>query len=215
LEAPVSNLNNIGNKYATDKSSKGKQQAEEGGGLDYLRLYEAFLENRRDNVKKVLEIGVLKGASLRVWEEYFPNALIFGIDINESAKRVASERIKIEILDQSDKEAVIQFAQQHGPFDIVIEDGSHRWEHQINNLKWLIPHVSRGGVYIVEDLQTSYNSDYGQDSQKPAVQFALEIIEDVIAGKFRSSSVDKSRREISNLIETTHVMRHAVAFFLK
>ena len=140
-------LNDIGLKYGTDKSS---------ATHDYLSFYEFFLEKKRNSQVSILEVGVLDGQSLKTWEEYFPKAKLVGVDIAQGAKRFEGGRIAIEIADQSNIEQMCAVALKHGPFDVVIEDGSHVCEHQITTLKTLFPFVREDGIYIVEDLQTNY-----------------------------------------------------------
>jgi hypothetical protein len=93
-----------------------------------------------------------------MWEEYFPKARIIGADIAPACKRFERGRITIELLDQSNIEELTRVAVAHGPFDIVIEDGSHFWEHQITTLRTLFPFVRNDGFYVVEDLQTNYGA---------------------------------------------------------
>lgn len=140
-------LDAIGLKHGTDKASSDH---------DYLNFYEIFLSPLRDERMTVLEIGVFNGASLKTWEEYFPHATIIGADILPLTKRFERNRTTIEILDQSNVEELTRLAVQHGPFDIIIEDGSHMWEHQITSLRILFPFLKNDGLYIVEDLQTNY-----------------------------------------------------------
>lgn len=142
-------LNEIGLEFDTDKASSTH---------DYLSQYERVFERLRHEQLTILEIGVLGGSSLKTWEKYFPNASIIGADIDHRAKRFEGGRIKIEILDQSNLQDLVDMAMRHGPFDVIIEDGSHLWEHQITCLRTLFPFVRNGGIYIVEDLQTNYGT---------------------------------------------------------
>ncbi|WP_158923697.1 class I SAM-dependent methyltransferase [Acidisphaera sp. S103] len=140
-------LDEIGLKYGTDKASSHH---------DYLRFYEQFLSPLREEKLNILEIGIFNGASLRMWEEYFSNSTVVGADINGLTRRFARDRVAVEILDQSNIEHLTQLATKHGPFDIIIEDGAHLWEHQITSLRTLFPFIKDNGLYIVEDLQTNY-----------------------------------------------------------
>jgi hypothetical protein len=144
-----SSLDSIGLKHGTDKASFHH---------NYLEFYEQFFSPIRHQQLNILEIGVQGGASLRTWEEYFPAATIVGADIDGEAKRFERGRVAIEILDQSNIEELTQAAVKRGPFDIVIEDGSHFCEHQITSLRTLFPFLKNGGIYIVEDLQTNYGA---------------------------------------------------------
>lgn len=140
-------LNAIGLETGTDKSS---------AHHNYLVFYERFFAPLRKAPIKLLEIGVFQGASLKVWEKYFPNGSIVGADINRDVQRFATERTCIEIVDQSNLQDLVDLGVKHGPFDIIIEDGSHLWEHQITSLRTLLPFLKPGGFYIAEDLQTSF-----------------------------------------------------------
>lgn len=140
-------LDAIGAQYGTDKSSIHH---------DYLTFYEMFFAPMREKELSIIEIGVYKGQSLSTWAEYFKNSRIIGVDIVTKSKRFATDRIVIEIADQSNVQQLVNVAQKHGPFDIIIEDGSHLCEHQITTLRTMFPFLKNNGIYIVEDLQTNY-----------------------------------------------------------
>lgn len=142
-------LDKIGLKHGTDKSSLHH---------DYLAFYESYFDGLREKRITLLEIGVAHGASVKTWEEYFKDAKIIGADIVPSSKMYEHGRIVIELIDQSNIEDLVRIAVKHGPFDIIIEDGSHLWEHQITSLRTLFPFLKDDGIYIVEDLQTNYGS---------------------------------------------------------
>jgi hypothetical protein len=102
----------------------------------------------------VLEIGVKRGASLRVWEDYFPKAKIFGIDIKPKYAASASERSRIFIGSQADPELLRQVSTAADlAFDLIVDDGSHMSDDQVASVKYLWqflkpPH----GIYALEDL---------------------------------------------------------------
>ncbi len=142
-------LDAIGLRRGTDKSSRHH---------DFLRLYESFFAPLRDRALRILEIGVWEGQSLQTWAEFFPRAQVTGADINPDTRRFAGGRIAVEVVDQSDRAQLAALAAAHGPFDIVVDDGSHVWTHQILTLQVLLPHVNAGGFYVVEDIDTSYGA---------------------------------------------------------
>jgi len=142
-------LDELGLRFGTDKASMFH---------NYLNFYESFMAPMREQPITLLEIGVFHGASLATWREYFPNAKIVGVDIQPSAKQFETDRVHIELADQSNLQHLAELAVKHGPFDIVIEDGSHMWEHQTTTLRALFPFVRNGGYYVVEDLQTNYGA---------------------------------------------------------
>jgi hypothetical protein len=145
-------LDQLGLRFGTDKASSDH---------NYLAFYERYFSPRRNDRVNILEVGIGEGPSLAVWEAYFPNATIIGADINPRCANLRRPRVSIEIIDQSNLEHLVHLAMKYAPFDIIVEDGSHLWEHQITTLKTLFPFVKQGGIYIVEDLQTNFGNMEG------------------------------------------------------
>jgi len=103
-------------------------------------------------VKNVLEVGIQTDKSIRMWEEFFPNATIHGIDIEPGCKQFEGDRRRMHVGDQSDRAFLARVvAAADGPFDIVIDDGSHRVEHQLTTFDCLFPAMAEHGIYVVED----------------------------------------------------------------
>jgi hypothetical protein len=148
----MSILNEIGIKHGTDKSSLVH---------DYLWKYEKYFPFKRDEELKILEIGVLGGSSLKTWKEYFYNSKIIGIDINPECKKFEEDSVTIEIGSQFDDVFLKRIGETYGPFDLIIDDGSHINEHVIFSFKELFKFVAPKGLYVVEDVATSYWADYG------------------------------------------------------
>ena len=140
-------LNQIGTKCETDKSSQYH---------NYLKKYEFFLKNWRERANCILELGVYKGASLKMWSQYFQNATVYGVDIDEACKQYEDENIRIIIKDLGDEQNLIELGKLNP--QIVIDDASHLWSHQIKALVHLLPALKSGGIYILEDLGTSFYS---------------------------------------------------------
>lgn len=114
-------------------------------------------------VKSLLEIGIHKGGSIRLWREFFGDDLsISCLDIKEEAcdlvKGVANF---VYVGSQVDSEVLSNVINDSGPFDVIIDDGSHRNQHMLKTMEMLFDHVAPGGVYIVEDMFTSYWPNYG------------------------------------------------------
>ena len=93
----------------------------------YLEFYERFFASLRDQPVRLLEIGVFRGQSVKMWSEYFAVGQIIGADIDPAALQYAADRIIIEIADQSNIAHLTRLGVTHGPFDIVVDDGSHLW----------------------------------------------------------------------------------------
>ena len=144
------NLTDLANKYGTDKGTK------VGRALGYTAFYEEMFGDLRGKPIRLLEIGVhdprFPGASLKMWEEYFPNAEIFGIDIID-CRKFDTERVRTFQVDQGDRGKLVKFVSESGgDFDIVVDDGSHRCADVLTSLGVLFPAVKLGGIYFIEDI---------------------------------------------------------------
>ena len=156
----MSLLCDLANKYRTDKGTDGP------GYHGFAPFYAKFWESERYAVSALLEIGVNDGlgktmnhgSSQRMFQDYFPNAVIYGADIND--KFLFNEgRIVTFKADQADEKGFLaqlaRFAPGRGSFDVIIDDGSHNVIHQQVTIGFLFPKVRPGGWYVVEDLHTS------------------------------------------------------------
>ena len=133
-------------------------------GLGYTPHYASLFENKRNDVTKVLEIGVETGRSHRMWLEYFPNATIYGFDIFrfgvEEFHRLQEgnpylDRSVMFEGDQENIEDLNKFLSLYGgDFDIIIDDGGHSMRQQQISLGVLFDAVKSGGHYVIEDLHT-------------------------------------------------------------
>ena len=160
----ASGLDAVGIKYRTDKCSMIH---------NYLRKYEFFLERFHSRPLRLLELGIFKGASLRMWQEYFPQAEIFGVDIEEHCSQYADERIHILQADLSNTDAVSRLKDIRP--QIIIDDASHMTSHQILALFTLFDVLPSGGIYILEDLETSLNPEQFEAAYRDAPLDAYEV----------------------------------------
>ena len=127
---------------------------------NYLRRYWLLFKDIRLDVRKVVEIGVQSGKSVRMWAEFFSNATIHGLDIDESCKVHTHDRIKVTIADSTNPDDVRRFATDvGGDIDIVIDDGSHWYRDQIDSFRNLFPHLKHGGLYAIEDIGAGDSPD--------------------------------------------------------
>jgi 23S rRNA U2552 (ribose-2'-O)-methylase RlmE/FtsJ len=133
----------------------------------YFEIYERYFQKFVGTSVKVLEIGVEGGGSLQMWKEYFgKQSNIVGIDIDPSFK-YEEEQIFIEIGDQSDHNFLNTVIEKYGNFDIIIDDGSHHQLHILKSFSCLYPSLNNNGIYLIEDLHTSYWKDYGGGITSP------------------------------------------------
>ncbi len=130
--------------------------------LHYFDIYERHFARFRDKDITILEIGVSHGGSLQMWKNYFGSkAKIYGIDINPECKALEEENIKIFIGSQSDRKFLSEIKKTIPAIDIFIDDGGHGMEQQIVSYEELYDHVKENGVYLCEDLHTSYWIRFG------------------------------------------------------
>lgn len=120
----------------------------------YLPVYEYKLAPRRESVKRVLEIGVQRGGSMKLWAEYFPNAEIWGMDVQEGIPSccVGNPRIKILQANAYDVNVVNEFTKHTIQFDVIIDDGPHTLESMVFFTKYYTQLLAPGGVMICEDI---------------------------------------------------------------
>lgn len=164
-----SQLDKIGQEYGTDKSSKMH---------NYLNKYEFFLNKWKKESINILELGVFEGSSLKMWGKYFPSSIIYGVDINEKCMQYQGGNCKVLIRDLAD-ENNLEDLRSIQP-TIIIDDASHLWSHQIKALYHLLPGLQAGGVYILEDLGTSFSSYRNMnydDASLSAFEFCMAIAE--------------------------------------
>ena len=147
-------LDEIAKKYSTDKSENGH---------GYCKYYDMVLAPIRNRNIVLLEIGIDQGASIKMWQEYFPQAVIHAIDLREAYEYLHDGRTFTHVVDQSNKADLICFAENypHG-FDVVIDDGSHQSADMILTFETLFPYVESGGLYIIEDLLCDYDARWNK-----------------------------------------------------
>jgi hypothetical protein len=136
----------------------------------YGRHYQEHFQALRLKNITLLEIGVggyknpaRGGHSLRMWKTYFPNGRINGIDLLDKSA-IEEPRIRTFAGNQVDEVFLKRVIAEIGTPDIIIDDGSHRSEHVIASFKILFPLLNPDGIYVVEDLQTSY---WGPETSHP------------------------------------------------
>lgn len=130
-------------------------------------IYESYFKRFQNKRIKLLEIGVYNGGSLWTWRNYFPNAEIIGLDIDDYSLKFASpeDGIRIHLGDQADPIFLQTVIDAEQNFDIIIDDGSHESHAVIASFKFLFPYLNDNGLYIIEDTGHSYWPDYDADRE--------------------------------------------------
>ena len=129
------------------------------GKLHFLKIYDDYFKNFKNKKINILEIGVHEGKSLMIWKDYFPKANIIGIDLKSYNFNI--NRIFTFQGDQTDINFLLGLSRKFKKFDIIIDDGSHVCSHIIKTFGALFDFLKEDGLYICEDLQTSYWPRYG------------------------------------------------------
>lgn len=145
----------LADKHQTDKGGRSTTY----GGVpsdtchNYTPAYHAMFGHRTDSVKNVLEVGVNAGSSLRMWEEYFPNARVVGLDIRREVLFDAG-RVRCLWADGGSPRTLRDAVSNAGggPYDLIIDDASHEDRHQITTAETLLPFLAHDGRYVIEDI---------------------------------------------------------------
>jgi len=178
----------------------------------YFPVYERHLEQFRNRSVTLLEIGVSTGGSLQMWKRFLgPYAQIVGIDIVPKCKEVEEEQIAVRIGDQSDPAFLAKVIAEFGPLDAVIDDGSHFMSHIGKSFDCLYPHLTRAGIYIVEDLHTAYWADYEGGLGRPGsfIERCKTMIDEINADHSRGAL---QPTEFSRTTLSMHVYDSVVVF---
>jgi 8-demethyl-8-alpha-L-rhamnosyltetracenomycin-C 2'-O-methyltransferase len=187
-------LDEFGRKYGTDKAS---------GSHNYLQWYETFFQPIRYKSFTFVEIGVASGASIKTWRDYFPHALIIGMDIQDKKEHV-EERVRIALGDQADAAALDDMLSQcNGPPSVINDDAGHNAEAQLFSYKHLVPKMSPGGLYVLEDI-----------GSEDVCHFLMNLALRVVRGNL-SDDHDEWIRNHGNLVETVNFYRESVITKLK
>ena len=206
----MNSLTEIARKYNVDKDA-----------LGYLKHYESKFEIIRNDVDKVLEIGLDTGGSHLMWLDYFPNANVYAMDnriVYEDKvydKRTGRDMVMVNGWNDRDKERAFifrgdqssvedlnKFTVENGDeFDIIIDDGGHSMRQQQISLKVLYSCLKENGVYVIEDLHSSSN--------QWVTLYGYTVVED---GDTLSMDLMKDFENSDNLIlETKHISKEEMA----
>jgi SAM-dependent methyltransferase len=181
--------------------------------LHYFDIYERHFRPFAGKKIKVLEIGIWQGGSLKMWKEYFgEKAEIVGIDKNKKCIKFEEERIKIYIGNQANPEFLRNISRLEGGFDIIIDDGGHHMNQQITSFQTLYGYLNNGGVYLCEDVHTSYWKQYGGGLEKPGtfMEFVKHLIDELNA--FHSRTPGLIATEFTKNTTGIHVYDSVVVF---
>lgn len=173
--------------------------------MHYFEIYERHLSKFRDQKVSVIEFGVFQGGSLQMWKYYFgTDAQIFGFDINPQCKNFEEENITIVIGDQENRTSLRQLTRIQPEFDIIIDDGGHTMNQQRITFEEMWECLKEGGIYICEDLHTSYWPEYGGGYKNPIsfIEYTKNLID--MLNAWHSSDPNLSVNSYTNSIFSIH-----------
>ena len=171
----------------------------------YFDIYDRHFKRFRGKEIVVVEIGVFQGGSLQMWKNYFGSAAkIYGIDINPRVEELREENIDIIIGSQSDKNFLRKLKNELPPIDILIDDGGHKMKQQIFTFQELFSKIKPNGVYVCEDLATSYHLGYGGGYKRRGtfIEFSKNLIDKLNA--FHSEQKSFQVNQLTTSIDSLH-----------
>jgi hypothetical protein len=206
------NLNELSARYGSDK----------WGGLHwYTPHYMNHFAPLRYDPVQVLEIGIggykyasCGGESLHMWQHFFPRGLVYGMDLYPKPG-VRGPRIRTIQGDQNDPSFLRSLAAEFGPFDIIIDDGSHINEHVRTSFEELFASVRPGGYYVIEDLHTSYWPDFGGEappcSPRTTIGLLKDLLERLHVSEYAGGDLDRTQLTYPSEV----CVYHNIAFLRK
>jgi hypothetical protein len=150
----------------------------------YINEWDRIFTPYRDLPINLFEIGIQNGGSLEIWAKYFTNAKsIIGCDIDEKCRELlfTDPRIAFYVGDANTNEIQEKVLESAPKFDIIIDDGSHRSSDVIRSFCRYYPYLEYDGIYVVEDLHTSYWEDFEGSIFSPESSMSfLKHIADIV-----------------------------------
>jgi len=162
--------------------------------MHYFEIYERYFKRFRNKEVHFLEIGVSRGGSLQMWKNYFgEKARIYGVDVNPHCKKFEENQVKIFIGDQANREFWNKFKKEVPKIDILLDDGGHTMVQQINTFEEMFDHISANGIYMVEDVCTSYWHRFGGGYKNPNsfIEYSKDLIDALNAWYSQNESIFK------------------------
>jgi 23S rRNA U2552 (ribose-2'-O)-methylase RlmE/FtsJ len=180
----------------------------------YFDVYERYFSKFRNKKITIVEIGVYQGGSLQMWRKYFgKEATIWGIDIDPRCKSLEDENTHILIGSQEDPLFLRSIIDKIGMIDILIDDGGHTQDQQIISFKELYQQVNPdGGIYLCEDVHTSYINVYGGGHKRnnTFIEYSKSLIDQLNAHYTEQSSIQVN--EFTKTTNTIHFYDSIVVF---
>lgn len=151
---------------------------------NYFDVYERHFGRFEGKNINFLEIGAGEGGSSSMWRDYFgPDANIIVLDIRKDRGEVVPDATKFFAGSQTDPDVLNSIVEEFGPFDVVLDDGSHIMNHMVTTFEHLYPTLNPHGVYMIEDVNCSYHNrfDGGLRRDGTIVEYTKDLIDRLYA----------------------------------
>lgn len=171
----------------------------------YFEIYHRHFSAFRGASPVVVEIGVWHGGSLQMWRDYFgPGSHVVGIDNNPRCLKFEDEDTTILIGDQGDREFLASVRSRVPRIDILIDDGGHTMAQQIATFEVLYPHIQPHGIYLCEDVHTSFWAKYGGGGRREGTY--LEYSKALIDRLYGWHSLEPHLLGVTDFTESTFAL---------
>jgi hypothetical protein len=164
----------------------------------FLTIYEQLFAPFKKKKITIMELGVQGGGSLELWKQLIPEADIIGVDSDERCKEITG--FEIRICHQADPRLADR------EYDIIIDDGGHLMSQQKNSFNLLYPKLKPGGMYIIEDLETSYWGDF-IDEEPTTINYLKSLVDSI------NSEYIKHPRSDRRDIDYPSVQLNSITFY--
>ena len=202
------------NQYCTDIEHPNNKGGYWLGSCDrkpeiFYHIYHAEFHMFRNLEINLLEIGTRWGGSIWAWRKYFPKAKIYGLDIDPEALKFSDDDpengVKIYLGDQTDLSLLEKINEEAGGFDIIIDDGGHTMKQQITSFNFLFPKLHNNGIYVIEDLETSYWPSFGGGFNREGTTIEyLKTLIDKMNASFHNKNFKSSLKHDAKEFQTTY-----------
>ena len=149
----------------------------------YDSVYEGLFSKMRMECKTILEIGVQTGGSMKLWSGYFPNAIVYGIDVDINQYQIPDNQPRVRLIQADAYTSVCASTFQPNSLDIIIDDGPHTLESMCKAVELYYSRVTPGGYLIIEDVQSMDWIPIIQSYADPNAKFRV-IDRRVIKGRY-------------------------------
>ena len=175
--------------------------------MHYFEIYDRHFSRFRGQPITVVEFGVSQGGSLQMWKHYFGESVrLVGVDINPNCKQFEGPGVQIFIGDQGDRAFLRRLARELPQIDVLIDDGGHTMKQQIATFEELFDKVAPNGVYLCEDVHTSYWPRWGGGYRRRGsfIEYSKHWIDELNAWHSR----EPRRLKVSDFTRSAHSLHY-------